>query len=38
MSWKATAEMAVWKDEYLVQIRDAEKNNPVNLEIIEACI
>lgn len=37
MSLKATAEMETWKHEYLVQMRDAEKNNPVNLDIIEAC-
>lgn len=29
--------MAAWKDEYLARIRDAEKSNPVNLDIIEAC-
>lgn len=30
--------MATWKDEYIAHIREAEKNNPVNLEIVEACI
>ncbi|SPO02935.1 related to Autophagy protein 16 [Cephalotrichum gorgonifer] len=29
--------MANWKGEYLAYIRAAEKNNPVNLEIVEAC-
>lgn len=30
--------MAGWKDEYLAHLRDAEKNNPVNMDIVEACI
>lgn len=30
--------MASWKDEYLVSILNAEKNNPVNAEIAEACM
>lgn len=30
--------MAGWKDEYLSHLRNAEKNNPVNMDIIEACI
>lgn len=30
--------MAGWKDEYLAHLRNAEKNNPVNMEIVEACI
>ena len=34
----STAKMAGWKDEYLAHLRDAEKNNPVNMEIVEACI
>ncbi|KAL2111567.1 hypothetical protein VUR80DRAFT_9777 [Thermomyces stellatus] len=29
--------MAGWKDEYLAHLRNAEKNNPVNMEIVEAC-
>ena len=29
--------MAGWKDEYLAQLRIAEKNNPVNMEIVNAC-
>ncbi|KAK0621198.1 autophagy protein 16 [Bombardia bombarda] len=29
--------MAGWRDEYLAGIRDAERHNPVNRELIEAC-
>lgn len=30
--------MAAWKEEYLSHLRNVEKNNPVNMDIVEACI
>lgn len=29
--------MPGWKDEYLSSILEAEKNSPVNQELVEAC-
>ncbi|KAJ9136876.1 hypothetical protein NKR23_g9442 [Pleurostoma richardsiae] len=29
--------MTSWRDEYLVALREQEKNSPVNLELIDAC-
>lgn len=29
--------MADWRSEYLASIREQEKNNPVNLEIVQLC-
>lgn len=29
--------MPGWKDDYLTSLLDAERNNPVNLDLVEAC-
>lgn len=29
--------MRDWRDEYLSSIKDAELNNPVNMELVQAC-
>lgn len=29
--------MPGWRDEYLASIREQEKNNPVNLELVDLC-
>lgn len=29
--------MPGWREEYLASIREQEKNNPVNLELVDLC-
>lgn len=30
--------MANWKEEYMVSLKGAEMNNPVNMELVQTCM
>jgi hypothetical protein len=30
--------MPNWRDEYLSSLRESELNNPVNMELVQACL